>query len=124
MNGLNGVMWVFSAVLAVVFLIVGVVHAFRYDLARQRFPWVEDVPRALVTVIGIVEILGAVGLILPAATGIYPWLTAVAAIALGILMIMAIQFHLRRRENTEATLSLVLLAFLIFVAYVRWPLLP
>ena len=121
---MNGLEWVFSAVLAVVFLIVGVVHAFRYDLARQRFPWVEDVPRALVTVIGIVEILGAVGLIVPAATGIYPWLTPVAAIALGILMIMAIQFHLRRRENTEATLSLVLLAFLIFVAYVRWPLLP
>jgi uncharacterized membrane protein len=121
---MDGLDWVFSAVLAVVFLIVGVVHAFRYDVARKRFPWVEDVPRVLVTVIGIVEILGAVGLILPAATGIYPWLTAVAAIALGILMIMASQFHLRRRENTEATLSLVLLGFLIFVAYVRWPLLP
>ncbi len=121
---MNGLEWVFSAVLALVFLIVGVIHAFRYELARKKLPWVEDVPRALVGVIGIVEIVGAVGLILPVATGIYPWLTTVAAIALGILMLVASQFHLRRRENTEATLSLMLLAFLIFVAYVRWPLLP
>jgi uncharacterized membrane protein len=121
---MNGLKWMFSAVLAVVFPIVGVVHAFRCELARKKLPWVEDVPRVLVQAIGIVEILGAVGLILPAATGIYPWLTTVAAIALGILMLMAIQFHLRRRENTEATLSLMLLASLIFVAYVRWPLLP
>jgi uncharacterized membrane protein len=121
---MNGLEWVFSAVLALVFLIVGVVHAFRYEVARKRLPWFEDVPRALVGVIGIVEILGAVGLILPAATGIYPWLTTVAAGALGILMFMAAQFHLRRHENMEAGLSLMLLVFLAFVAYVRWPLLP
>ena len=121
---MNGLEWVFSAVLAVVFLVVGVVHAFRYETARKRMTWVEDVPRPLVTVIGIVEILGAIGLILPVATGFYPWLTTVAAVVLGMLMFMAAQFHLRRREKEEAALSLVLLAFLIFVAYLRWPLLP
>jgi uncharacterized membrane protein len=121
---MNGLEWVFSAVLALVFLIVGVVHAFRYEVARKLLPWAADVPRTLVRLIGIVEILGAVGLILPVATGIYPWLTTVAAIALAILMFMATQFHLRRHENSEAALSLMLLVFLAFVAYVRWPLLP
>lgn len=62
---MNGLEWMFSAVLALVFLIVGVIHAFRYEVARKRLPWVADVPRALVGVIGAVEILGAVGLILP-----------------------------------------------------------
>jgi len=60
------------------------------------------VPRALVQAIGIAEILGALGLILPAATGIYPWLTPVAAVALALLMFLAAVFHALRHEKAEA----------------------
>ena len=126
MQGLDfhGLEWVFSAVLAVVFLVTGVIKAFRYEQARERFPWVKDVPRALVRVIGIVEILGALGLILPVATGIYPWLTPYAAVALALLMFMAATFHAQRREWTDFALNLLLLLFLAFVAYSRWELVP
>ena len=88
------------------------------------FPWAKDVPRALVQVIGIAEILGALGLILPAVTGIYPWLTPVAAVALALLMLMAAIFHALRRETTEAALNVLLLIMLVGVAYIRWPLMP
>ena len=58
-NRMHGLEWVFSIVLAVVFFLTGVNRAFRYEKARDLFPWVKDVPRALVQVIGIAEILGA-----------------------------------------------------------------
>jgi len=126
MQGLDfhGLEWVFSAVLAVVFLVTGVMKAFRYEQARERFLWVKDVPRALVRVIGIAEILGALGLILPAVTGIYPWLSFYAACALALLMFMASTFHAQRREWTDFALNLILLLFLLFVAYSRRGLVP
>ena len=119
---MHGLEWVLSIVLAVVFLVTGVNRAFRYEKARDLFPWVKDVPRALVQFIGIAEILGALGLILPALTGIYSWLTPVAAVALALLMLMAAVFHALRREKAEAALNVVLLIMLAFVASVRWPL--
>lgn len=120
---LHGVEWMFSGVLALVYLILGVVKILRYDVAMKRFLWVKAVPRLVARVIGSAEILGAVGLILPVATGIEPWLTPVAAAALGLLMFQAAIFNFLRRESTDAFLSLVLLAMLAFVAYIRWPLL-
>jgi len=121
---MDGLDWVFSAVLALFFLIVGVFQPFFHEQARDRFPWVKDVPPALVRVIGVAEILGALGLILPAGTGIYAWPMPVAAVGLGLLMLMAVQFHPRRHESAQATLSLFLLLLMLFVAYGRWPLLP
>jgi len=120
---LHGLEWMLSGVLALVFLIVGGVKVFRYELAKERFSWVEHVPRALAQLIGVFEILGALGLILPVATGLYPWLTPLAAIALGWLMFMGATFNFQRRESTDGFLNLVLLAMLAFVAYIRWPLL-
>ena len=121
---MHGLEWVFSIVLAVVFFITGVIKVFRYEKSRDLLPWVKDVPRAFAQAIGVVEILGALGLILPVITGIYPWLTLVAAVALALLMLLAAVFHLLRRETTEAGINVLLLIMLAFVAYVRWPLMP
>ncbi len=120
---MNSLVWVFSVVLALVFLIVGLVRVFKYELAKDRFQWVNDVPRALVTMIGVAEILGALGLVLPVATGIYPWLTPVAAAGLAILMLMAGTFHGQRREYQEASVNALLLIMTALIAYARWPLL-
>ena len=121
---MHGLEWVFSIVLAAVFLLTGVNRAFRYEKARDLFPWVKDLPRALVQAIGIAEILGALGLILPAVTGIYSWLTPVATVALALLMLIAAVFHALRGEKEEAALNVLLLLMLSFVAYIRWPLMP
>ena len=121
---MHGLEWVFSIILAAVFLITGINRAFRYQKARDLFPWVKEVPRALVQAIGIVEILGALGLILPVLTGFYSWLTPVAAVALALLMFMGAVFNATRREKAEADLNMLLLIMLAFVAYIRWPLMP
>ena len=121
---MHGLEWVFSSVLAAVFLIMGFNRVFRYEKARNLFPWVKDLPRALVQIIGIAEILGALGLILPVLTGIYSWLTPVAAVALALLMFMAAMFNAVRRQRADAAMNVLLLIMLAFVAYIRWPLMP
>ena len=121
---MHGLEWVFSIIVAAVFLITGYNRVFRYQKARDLFPWVKDMPRALVQIIGVAEILGALGLILPVLTGFYSWLTPAAAVALALLMFMAATFNFMRRERVEAALNVLLLFMLAFVAYIRWPLLP
>ena len=64
-------------------------------------------PRTLAQASGIADIPGAVRVILPAATGIYSWLTPIAAVALALLM--AAVFNALRREKAEAALNVVLL---------------
>ena len=121
---MHGLEWVFSIILMIVFLVTGLVKVFWYGKAQKVFSWTQDLPGFLVLAIGVVEILGALGLVLPAATGIYPWLTPVAAGVLGSLMFSASTFHVLRREKDEAILPVFLLILLAVVAYIRWPLMP
>ena len=121
---MQGLQWVFSIVLVVVFVITGVIKVFRYEKAGKFFPWVNDMPRALAQAIGIFEILGGLGLILPVATGIYPWLTPVAAVVLALLQFMAAWYYVARGEKSEVFSNVLLLILLAIVAYIRWPLMP
>ena len=95
---MNFALWFLQFLLAGAFLAVGYGHAFTFDrlAAQPRTAWVLAVGRQQMRAIGILEILGAIGLILPAATGILPWLTPLAASAFVLLMAFAIVFHARR----------------------------
>jgi hypothetical protein len=85
--------------------------------------WPGDVSAALVRFVGIAEILGPIGLILPMLTGILPWLTPLAAIGLAIIQVLAIGFHARRGETAKTLpANLVLLALSLFVVWGRWSL--
>lgn len=121
---MNDLIWVFSIVLALVFLVAGLTKALFYQKARKAFLWVNDVPRWLVQVIGVLETLGALGLILPAAIGIYPFLTVYAAAGLAILMLSAGTFHAQRRERDGIALNVLLLLMAAVVAYAHWTLMP
>lgn len=74
--------------------------------------------------IGVAELLAAVGLILPGITGILPWLTAVAAAGLSIVMVSATVLHTSRGETSSAITTAVLLVLTLFVAYMRWQVKP
>lgn len=75
--------------------------------------------------IGGLEILGAAGLILPAATGILPWLTATAAACIVVLMLLAAVFHARRPgEGRNIVLNLVIGLLAALVAYGRYVIAP
>lgn len=117
---LNLILWIVQALLAAMFLMAGVMKAFQYERAKASLPWVKDVSKGLVTFIGISELLGGLGLILPWLTGILPWLTPLAAAGLALIMIFAIVFHAGRRESSAIIFNLVLFALAAFVAYGRW----
>lgn len=102
-------LWIINILLALVFLSAGAMHAFRPRQAlAETMAWTADSSDAMVKTIGALELLGAIGLILPLATGIAPILTPIAAIGLAIVMIGAIATHARRKEPviTEAALAL------------------
>lgn len=94
-------LWIAQLLLAVSFLAVGLNHAFRFEqfAANPRMgPWARDVGPSNTRVIGLLEAAGAIGVIVPAATGIQTWLTPLAAVGLALVMLSAAVFHFRRGE--------------------------
>lgn len=85
-----------------------------------KMTWVTTVPMGLVRFIGAAELLGAIGLILPAATRIKPGLTALAATGLVTIMVLAIPFHLMRGELFGPPINLTLGGLAAFVAWGRY----
>ena len=87
-------------------------------------PWVNDFPSALVRFIGLEEIAGGLGLVLPAITRILPWLTPLAAAALALSMIFAIVFNASFGDIPNVIFTLVLLVLALYVTYGRWKRVP
>src|SRR4051812_31309764 len=89
------------------------------DLTKMMV-WPGDVAPGMVRFVGIVEMLGAIGLILPVLTGMLAWLTPLAALGLSLIQVLAIGFHARRGETAKSPpLNLVLLALSLFVLWGR-----
>ncbi|MBC7814692.1 MAG: DoxX family protein [Burkholderiales bacterium] len=118
---MNIALWIVQVLLALAFGFAGFMKLTQSkEKLAVQMAWVEDFSPTIVRLIGLVEILAAVGLVLPALTGILPWLTPVAAVGLVLNMIGAAITHLRRKENPMIVANLVLLALSAFVAYGRW----
>lgn len=84
----------------------------------------NDFSAGTVRLIGILEVLGAIGVVLPKLTGILSWLTPTAAVGLVLTMVGAALTHLRRGENSNIVTNVVLLTMAASVAYGRFVLLP
>jgi len=118
-------LWAPQILLALAFLGSGAIKLTQpYDALAAQMVWVPAVPEPLIRFIGLAEVLGSLGLILPAATRIQPWLTPLAAAGLALTMLLATGFHLMRGELTLAIPSTVLLLLSAFVAYGRRSLVP
>ena len=113
-------LWVLQVALGVFFMLVGYSHALApFDEVAQQATWMQHVPRALSQFIGYAELAGGLGLIAPAATRIAPWLTPLAALGLGTIMILAILFHIVRGE-ADIWIQALLAGLALFVAWGRW----
>jgi uncharacterized membrane protein YphA (DoxX/SURF4 family) len=117
---MNIALWVVQIILGLAFIMFGSMKAFQYEKAKAGMPWVKDYSKGLVTFIGVSELLGGLGLILPYATGIAPILTPIAALGLGLIMILAAGFHAKRKENQAIGMNIIFLALAIFVAIGRF----
>jgi len=122
---MNIALWVVQILLALAFGMAGIMKVSQpIDKLEARMGWVKSVGPRGVRLIGSLEILGAIGLILPAVTGILPWLTPLAATGLVLTMIGAMITHGRRGEYSQIGMNVVLLLLALFVAYGRFVIVP
>ncbi|HEX4253299.1 MAG TPA: DoxX family protein [Pseudonocardia sp.] len=113
--------WVLQILLAVVFVAAGLVKLLRPKAElRAQMGWVDDYPDNGVKAIGAVEVLAAIGLILPALTGIATVFVPLAALGLVLLMIGAAITHGRRKEYPFVAGNVVLLIIALIVAWTRF----
>lgn len=119
---MNVFLWIAAVVLAVVFLMAGARKAIQpKQKLLTMMKWAETVPDGQLKVLGIVEVLGAIGLILPRALNIAPVLTPVAAVGCAVTMLGAVILHAVRKEYREVVFPpFVLLVLAIIVAVGRF----
>ena len=115
-NALNTWLWIAQIILGVFFLAAGYMHAFMsIDQAAKIAAWIGSAPPALVRFIGVAELAGALGVLLPAATRIKPWLTPLAAVGLGLIMLLAMPVHIARGEMDMLGRNVAALAIAVFI---------
>lgn len=114
-------LWVAQVVLALLFGMAGFIKLMTpIDALALQMAWVEGAPAALVWFIAIAEIAGALGVILPAATRIMPFLTPLAALGFVVIQVLAIGVHIVRGEPAILPMNFMLLAVAAFVVWGRW----
>lgn len=118
------VIWILQAVLALAFLGAGGMKLVRPKsaLVSSGMGWASDFSDGAVKAIGAVEVLGAIGLVVPWLTGILPVLTPLAALGLGLIMIGAVVVHVRRKEMFVPPLVLAVLSLVVAVVRFAVPL--
>ena len=118
---MNIALWIVQVVLALLFLFAG---GMKLVLPLDKLTGPMPVPGPFLRFIGVCEVLGGLGLILPSLLRIQPWLTPLAASGLVLIMIGAIVVTLAGGMLGAALLSLVVGLLAAFVAYGRWRLAP
>jgi hypothetical protein len=120
---MNLALWIVAGLLAVVFLVASA----KLFVPKEKMAgmsassrWVEDFSPGALKAIGALELLVAVGLILPAALDIAPVLVPLAAVGAALLMVGAVNMRLRRGEKATIVPDLVYLAMAVFVAWGRF----
>lgn len=124
---MNIALWIVTGLLALAFLAAGLMKMTQpqQKLASSGMAWAGDFTAGSVKAIGAAEVLGALGLILPAVTGISTALVPIAATGLAVVMIGAAATHVKRGEKQAIGINLVLAVLALFVAVGRfgaWPL--
>ena len=118
-------LWVAQVVLALTFLAVSVYNLLTpYEEIARQFVWARSMPAPLVKFIGVAEAAGAIGVVVPAATRVLPWLTPLAAAGLGFVMVLASGVHLAHSEYRSLPITLGLLGLSFFVGWGRYKRLP
>jgi len=120
---MNIALWIVAGILAIAYLVGGagkvLVPKPKIAAFGASAKWVEDFSPAGVKAIGVLEVLGAAGLVLPAALGVAPILVPLAAIGLAVVMVGAAVVRVRRREYKYMAADLAYLALNLFVAWGR-----
>src|SRR6478735_8762942 len=119
-KALNISLWVAQIALAAMFLMAGIMKTTTpIEELGAKMPWVKEFPN-LVRFIGISELLGGIGLILPSLLRIKPILTPLAAMGIVIIMILAALYHAKMGEFGSIGFTVVIALLAAFVAWGRF----
>ena len=118
---MSAVVWIGTVLLAAIFLFSGAAKLSQKPelLEASGNTFVSGLSDRAIRLIGIIEVVGALGLILPGLTKIATGLVPVAALGLALVMVLAMVLHVRRNEYGRLGTNLVLLALAMFVAFGR-----
>jgi hypothetical protein len=120
--------WIVSGLLAALYLMAGVRKSTQpIEKLRPQMGWVDDLSVSTVRLIGVAELAGAVGLVLPKLLGVVDdrggvegTLTGLAATGLFLIQVLAFPVHARRGEKQALPLNVVLALLAGFVAAARF----
>lgn len=125
---MNSAVWTVSGLLAATYLMAGTLKLTQpVEKLRGQMPWVEDLSLRTLRLLGVSELLGAAGLVLPKLLGVVDdragvegTLTGLAATGLMLIQVLAVPVHLRRGEPAALPGNLVLGVLAAFVAAARY----
>ena len=127
---MNIALWILQGFLAAIFLIAGAIKVIKSKdelkvLGGEKMNWVDSISAVSVKLIGTLEVLAAIGLILPQLTGILPWLVPLATFGLVLTMIGAVMLHQRRGDGPKAIVQVIILLMMAaFTTYGRFDSIP
>jgi uncharacterized membrane protein len=121
---MNNLLWVVQVLAALLYGSSGVMKVFMFDKISQDVPSFGALPREAWMALGILELVCAVGLIVPAALNWQPSLTVLAAAVLALESLVFVGVHIKYREVTPMILSGVLGLLMAFIVYGRMVLKP
>lgn len=117
----NVFLWIVAGLLAAMFLLAGAMKiATPKEKLLKTMKWAETWTETQLRALGTVEVLGAVGLVLPRALNIAPVLTPVAAVGCAVVMIGAVITHIRMKDYTGVAMPGMLLILAVIVAAGRF----
>lgn len=122
---MNIALWVVAGVIAVGFIAGGIVKlTMLHEKYAAKLHWPQDFTPSNVKFMGIIEVVGGLGLVLPALLGIAPGLVPVAASGMALYMAGAVTERIRRAEYAELLGDLLFLGGMLFVAWGRFAISP
>lgn len=118
---MNVFLWIVQILLAAAFLMAGLLKSTQpKEKLAPKMPWVNDFSPGVVKLVGVTELAAALGLVLPALTGIAVVLTPLAAVGLAVVMVLAGIYHFRKGEYSGIVVNAVFLALALLVAWGRF----
>ncbi|WP_167131574.1 DoxX family protein [Paramicrobacterium chengjingii] len=118
-------LWIVAGVFAIGYIAGGIVKlTWSYEKYAAKLPWAGDFTPGNVKFMGIIEVLGGLGLVLPGLLGIASVLVPVAASGMALYMAGAVTERIRRAEYTDLLGDLVFLVGMLFIAWGRFAIIP
>ena len=118
---MNTVLWIIQGILACMFALAGIMKSTQpREKLNAQMAWTSRFPFWTVRLVGISELLGAIGLIVPLLIGVGPDLTPLAAAGLALIQVFAVFHHSKYKENKAIAMNIAFMVMAVFVMYGRF----